>query len=57
MMARDGDAPAPSDSAVLARFPSRCPYCSRPIRPGELIVGISDAWQHDDCDEAGGENQ
>lgn len=40
------------DTAILARWPGRCPYCVRPIKRGDLIVKVAGQWLHDDCDKA-----
>jgi hypothetical protein len=49
------EGPAPpvgSDTAILARWPGRCPYCVRRIQRGDLIVKVAEQWLHDDCDKA-----
>jgi hypothetical protein len=43
---------AARDTAILARWPGRCPYCARPIKRGDLIVQVAGQWLHDDCDQA-----
>jgi hypothetical protein len=46
------EGPPPPDTAILARFPGRCPCCACPIKRGDLIVPIAGLWVHDDCDQA-----
>jgi hypothetical protein len=40
------------DSAVIARYYSRCGICDTPILIDDPIVEVDGVWCHDDCAES-----